>query len=179
MYDPTNEDRNQIITRLYNKYGIQMQKIARCILHNPQDVEDAVQNTMAVICEHLHLFFYKDEISVKKLINCIQKNEAIKIYRNNAKNHHLDINDYSLILADNSPYNKAENIQLWLDIKQAISALPKDHKDVFIMANIDDLSVNEIAALLNISADAVYKRLERARKTLRKKLSLTKGGKKR
>ena len=51
-----------------------------------------------------------------------------------------------------------------------IDKLPKKYRDVLIFEKIYGYSQREIAEILNISYDAVKKRMERARKKLKEKL---------
>lgn len=171
MYDPAVMTKNQIITDIYYSYGAQMQKVAYCVLKDKQNLEDAVQNALVSICRHVDLFYEKDDESIKKLINCIQKNEAIKINNKSSKHFHLDINDYCELLSDEDLGNNLINKLMWDEIKKAVSSLSDDNKTVFIMRYFDEISVPEIASLLNVSTDTVYKRIERSKKQLQKKLS--------
>ena len=55
-------------------------------------------------------------------------------------------------------------------LTQAIEALPKEFKDVFILKDVDGLSSIAVAKVLGISEPAVKSRLHRSRLLLRKKL---------
>ena len=53
----------------------------------------------------------------------------------------------------------------------AVAALPESMRSVFVLRDIDGLSTEETAAVLDISPEAVKVRLHRARLALREKLS--------
>ncbi len=53
----------------------------------------------------------------------------------------------------------------------AVAALPETLRSVFLLRDVDGLSTEETAAVLNISTEAVKVRLHRARLALRDKLS--------
>jgi RNA polymerase sigma-70 factor (ECF subfamily) len=55
-------------------------------------------------------------------------------------------------------------------LEAAIDALPSLYRTVFVMKEVEEMSVAEVAACLNLSVEAVKARLRRARILLRKKL---------
>ena len=57
------------------------------------------------------------------------------------------------------------------EIQQAVGELPSDHRQVFLMAALDDFPYREIAKKLGIPMGTVMSRLWRARRTLRDRLS--------
>jgi RNA polymerase sigma-70 factor (ECF subfamily) len=56
-------------------------------------------------------------------------------------------------------------------IQHAISQLPDLYRDVYLLADVDDLSNEDIAERLNIKLPAVKSRLHRARKMMRDQLA--------
>jgi len=55
-------------------------------------------------------------------------------------------------------------------LRQSIAALPAKQREVVLMHYLEETSVNEVAALLSVSAKAVEGRLYQARQTLRRLL---------
>ena len=60
---------------------------------------------------------------------------------------------------------RAERIQ---KIREAIDSLPENHRNIIIMRDINGLSYNKIAELLNINVGIVKTRISRARRKLKK-----------
>ncbi len=60
----------------------------------------------------------------------------------------------------------------WRQIQQAILTLPLSHRGVVVLYYIDDLSIQEIAEILNIPVGTVKSRLHYSRQALRKSLDL-------
>ena len=56
-------------------------------------------------------------------------------------------------------------------IEGAVARLPEIHRDVYVLADVEDLSNAEIAALLGLSVAAVKSRLHRARLLMRQALA--------
>lgn len=63
--------------------------------------------------------------------------------------------------------------ELRSELEKAISRLDEDYRVVFIMRDVDGLSIKEICDILNLSEPAVKSRIHRARLMLQKKLSKT------
>lgn len=59
------------------------------------------------------------------------------------------------------------------DILDAIRALPDAHREVVLLADVQEFSYREIAAMLDVPIGTVMSRLNRARTTLRHKLAAT------
>ncbi len=61
-------------------------------------------------------------------------------------------------------------------VKDAVSRLPDDHRNVFVLRDVEGYSSAETAAVLEISEEAVRVRLHRARAALRTLLTRTVSG---
>ncbi len=76
-------------------------------------------------------------------------------------------------LFENCDYSTPEIVSDKMRVKQlyrAIEVLPTHSREVLLMWGIDELTPQEIAEALGISEKAVYSRLSRAKKQLRKVL---------
>jgi len=71
----------------------------------------------------------------------------------------------------NSPAQAAEEAEQWQEVKQALAALPLTHRTVIVLHYINDLSVQEIAEVLDLPVGTVKSRLHYARKALKKIMS--------
>ncbi len=65
------------------------------------------------------------------------------------------------------PERELSRIELRREIDYAVSKLSPEHREVFILREVDDLSYGEIAQLLEVEEGTVKSRLSRARKNLR------------
>jgi RNA polymerase sigma-70 factor (ECF subfamily) len=57
-------------------------------------------------------------------------------------------------------------------IVEGIISLPVIYKDVLYLSYVEDLNIQEISKLINISNESVKKRLQRGRKILLKNLKI-------
>jgi RNA polymerase sigma-70 factor (ECF subfamily) len=70
------------------------------------------------------------------------------------------------------PAVRSEINESWRQIRQAMSTLPLSHRGVVVLYYIDDLSIQEIADILDIPVGTVKSRLHYSRQSLRKSLDL-------
>jgi RNA polymerase sigma-70 factor, ECF subfamily len=69
------------------------------------------------------------------------------------------------------PSEALERQELRLMLQDAVTGLPEIYRQVFLLRDIEELSVNETAEALNISVPSVKVRLHRARMMLQKQLT--------
>jgi RNA polymerase sigma-70 factor (ECF subfamily) len=78
---------------------------------------------------------------------------------------------------ERTPETERARHELGLAIQKALGNLSEDHRAVFVLAELHDLSLTEIANALSIPENTAKTRLFRAREQLRKLLeSMCKGG---
>jgi RNA polymerase sigma-70 factor, ECF subfamily len=88
-----------------------------------------------------------------------------------AKNHEgdshakLQIADWSLL-----PDEQIQRAEVKAVLERAITELPEMYKSVILLRDIEELSTQETAQILDVSVDSVKTRLHRARLAVRKKL---------
>ena len=70
------------------------------------------------------------------------------------------------------PAVRIEMNESWRQIQQAMSSLPLSHRGVVVLYYIDDLSIQEIAEILDIPVGTVKSRLHYSRQALRKSLDM-------
>lgn len=162
----TDEDKAEF-EDLYIKYKQRMYAVAYSILHNVEDSEDAVHNAFLNIADKFEKIKNFSCQELQSYIVIIVRNTSINIYRKNKKD-----SERLAELDDNQPtvdINFFENIDRDKLI-QAISSLPFIYKDILFLYYINQYTTKEISKMLDISMNAVWKRIERAKKLLKEKL---------
>lgn len=159
----TNEDRNYFEI-LYKKYRQGMYAVAYNILHNK---EDAVHQTFITIANNFEKIKQIPCQEVKAYIVIIIRNTSINTYNSNKRKseRHAEFEDEQ-ISVDVNFFEKFE----YEELVKTISKLPQKYKDVVYLYYLEDFSTKEIAKMLNISVNAVWKRTERAKKLLKESL---------
>ena len=74
-----------------------------------------------------------------------------------------------------SPECEASNSELRRLLEQEVHALPENYRAVFVLRNVEDIDVAEVADILDISPENVKTRLHRAHLLLRKRFYLRTG----
>ena len=150
---------------LYLKYRKHMKYIAMQILGDEYLAEDAVHNAFLKIIPHLERFHKIDCQETKNLIVIFIRSTSIDLYRKRKREfEQIDTLDQDILTeADFSALNVA-------DILSAIKTLPEIYRDVLLLKVEYEYTDREIAKILGIKTDTVSKRLERARRQLKKLL---------
>ena len=149
---------------IYSTYKKQMYYTANNILKDSHLAEDAVHNAFLRIINNLEKIEDINSHKTKGLIVIIVKNVSIDIYRKNKKerDNTIFIDD----LDDINGYDEINKNDLG-DLEIAISKLPENYKQVFLLKFSHELTDNEISEILDIKPDNVRKRISRGREKLK------------
>lgn len=151
----------------------------RSILKNDDDTEDAVQEAYLRAWRALRSFRLDSRLST--WLVRIAVNEALgRLRRTGAQvlplHTTVDSDDDTLEPGmpsnpDEEPEAKAMRIQIRHHIEARIDTLPEQFRTVFMLRAVEELSVEEVAAILDIPQATVRSRFFRARGLLREGLS--------
>ncbi len=156
------------------------------ILQQQQDAEDATQQTFLALIEHIGGF--RGDSSIATWVLKIASNNALKILR---KKRGLKVVSLSEVSSDDSYGNLphpeviahwsktaeeiAQQAEVQLEIERALKELDDKYRVVFILRDVEGLSVRETAELMELTESTVKVRLLRARLALRERLIKTFG----
>ena len=148
-------------------------RIARGILRNDSEAEDVVQETYIRALTHLDGF--RGDASLSTWLSRIAMNEAMGRLRGKPRSLDLDSlppNKHEAEIiplpnASSDPEKSMAQRQIQEVVERAIDALPEPFRLVFIMRVMEEMSVEETAALLSLKPETVKTRLHRARALLR------------
>lgn len=147
---------NEAFLVLINENKLNIYRVARGILSNEHDIEDAIQNTVIKAYEKINTL-KKNEFFRTWLIR-ILINECNEIIRKNKRI--VSINESNHEEKYNDCY---ENI----DLTNAINSLSEELRVTTVLFYFEDMSIKDIALTLNIPDGTVRSRLSRARERLR------------
>lgn len=166
-------------SRLVEAYSAPIYRLALKILGNQQDAEDVLQETFIKAYRHLGEFEGRSRIST--WLYRIASNEALMLLRRrhpeaisvdedvqttDGEQEPVEIADWCCLPEEELLTTESRD---YLD--HAIDTLSPNLKVVFLLRDIEGLSVREAAEALHISEAAVKTRLLRARLQLREELS--------
>jgi RNA polymerase sigma-70 factor (ECF subfamily) len=168
--------------RLVDAYSSPIYRLGLRMLGNPQDAEDVLQNTFLNALTHLAGF--EGRSSVSTWLYRIAANEALMLIRKKKPEVSLEgsedvsetesvgdlkptqFADWSALPEDELLSNEGKKI-----LDSTIQALPESLRIVFILRDMEGLSIKEAADALNLTETNVKTRLLRARMFLRERLS--------
>lgn len=143
------------LTGLIQENRREMYYFAMSMIANSTEAQDVVGEAIMRAFEHRHQLRKKD--SAKAWLRQIVANEAKKILRGRKRIVSLD----AIALEQSS-----EEGESYEDVWHYIQALPSPFQSVTVLYYYDQLSVEEIAKILNVSAGTVKSRLSRSRSKL-------------
>lgn len=165
--------------RLVDAYSTLIYRLGLKMLGNQQDAEDILQNTFLNALTHLANF--EGRSSILTWLYRIAANEALMMIRRRKSNFNLedmqpeDSDDIALpeTFVDWSllPEKELLSGEGKAVLDKAIKQLPENLRVVFILRDVEDLSIKETAEILNLTEVNVKARLLRARMALREQLS--------
>ncbi|NWF63225.1 MAG: sigma-70 family RNA polymerase sigma factor [Chloroflexi bacterium] len=165
--------------RLVDAYSAPIYRLGLKMLGNPQDAEDVLQNTFLNALTHLKDFEGRSSLST--WLYRIASNEALMLLRRKKSVFNLD--DFESASEDETqlpevfvdwsslPEDKLLSNESLAALSAAVTRLPEALRMVFILRDVEGLSIRETANVLSLTETNVKTRLLRARMFLREQLS--------
>lgn len=165
--------------RLVDEYSSPIYRLGLRMLGNPQDAEDILQNTFINALTHIQNFEGRSNIAT--WLYRIASNEALMLIRKKKPEVNLeDIEgadddedlrptqfvDWSALPEDELLSGEGKKV-----LDETIDTLPESMRIVFLLRDVEGLSIKETAEALNLTETNVKTRLLRARMFLREGLS--------
>ena len=163
---------------MMRRYNRRLYRTARAILKDDSLAEDALQE--AYLAAFRHMDEFRGDAALGTWLTRIVVNQALQALRRTRRDRVVvpfeesDAQHEALNVAD-SPDTGPENMLLRAQtrrlIERNIDALPEGYRTVFVLREVEDLTVEETAAALDIPAATVRTRLFRAKARLRESLA--------
>lgn len=160
-----NNETDALFIELYMEYRNEMVTIATMILRDHQLAEDVVHEAYIKIMNSLPTILSVESAKRRSYIINIAKNQAIDEYRRRNRQSYVSFDSLEYELED--PIFETEEIK---DLAICIKALPLKYKDLFYLKYLEDKTNDEIAKILGVNTETIYKRLQRGRILLLKEL---------
>jgi len=154
-------------------------RVARSVVGDDGEAEDVVQE--AYVRAFGNLGTFRGDSSLTTWLTRITLNEALGRLRQQRPTVDLAVLDaqpagaanvipFPAMQPDTDPERAAAHQQIRHLIEEAIDELPENFRTVFVMRDIEELSIEETADFLDIEPATVKTRLHRARRLLRQAL---------
>jgi RNA polymerase sigma factor (sigma-70 family) len=153
------------VMRTYNQ---RLYRIGMSILNDDQDTEDAMQTAYINAYEHLHTF--EERSAFGTWLTRIMLNECLARKKKKLK-FSMDLKRQPGIQIDMvTPARLLANKELGDVLEVAMGRLPEKYRLVFVLREIEEMSVRQTAETLGLEESNVKARLSRAKAMLRENL---------
>lgn len=167
---------------MVSRYWDKIYAMVKQLLNNTEDAEEVTQD--AFVRAHKGLVNFRGDSTFSTWLYQIATNLARNKYwywwrRKRDRSVSFDqplTSDGEFTLTDvipsavQDPKEEAINQELVDRIAECMQMLNNKHREILVLRNVQNLSYEEVAAVLNISVGTVKSRIARAREALREKL---------
>lgn len=168
-----------VFERLMRQCNRMMFRTARSILGDDADAEEAVQE--AYLLAYRSMGAFRGDAKLSTWLVRIVANEALARRRKDQRRAVVvpirgglaeeDFDTEMKMQEPDGPPERAGRAEMRRLLEARIDALPEEFRSVFVLRSLEELSVEETAAALGITAATVRTRFFRARARLREALS--------
>ena len=164
---------------LVRHYDRRVFRMAKQITQNDDDAEDVLQE--AFLKAYTHLDDFQGNSKFYTWIVRIAVNEALMKLRKRRSDRAVPLDEpidtgedeviREIAVWDENPEDTYSREELATLLDEAVQSLKPAYRTVFVLRDIEELSIEETAETLNLSISAVKSRLLRARLQLRERLT--------
>jgi len=155
--------------RLVEEYQRYVFSLAFRVLHDEDDARDVVQETFVRVWKHLHA--YDRQMRFTTWLYTITVNLAYDQLKSNTRKRRWILSSESVESPNSGGATEEEknivNRDLATKIKELAGNLPPKQRMVFVLRDLQDLTVDEVAKVLSMSTSAVKTNLCYARRFIR------------
>jgi RNA polymerase sigma-70 factor (ECF subfamily) len=170
---------SHLFHELIRPYERSVYLVALSMLKDSADAEDTAQE--AFLKAYCCLAMFRAEAKFSTWLISITINEARSRLRkqktsrteslDDTSEDHVTVSPAALTDWREIPSEVLERNEVRLLLQEAVTELPTIYREVFVLRDIEELSVNESSEVLGISVASVKVRLHRARMMLQKRLA--------
>ncbi len=160
----------QKLEEIYRIHGSLMLWVVMDVLHQREDAEDAVQNSIISMARHMDALGKVEDYRTISYICTVVRHAAIDIYRKKGKgdaSYDEMAAEPAGILDIEQKICEEEGINY---IVAAINKLDEGYREVLSLFYLNELSPREIADVLNRPYNTIRSQINRGRKILRQSL---------
>lgn len=138
-----------------------MYRVSRTILSQDEDCADAIQEAILKAFQNIHTL--REPRYFKTWLIRILLNECYQLHRK--RKNLISIDELLEPISQENGYEKIE-------IEQLLDVLPSEEKQLLKLFYIEDLSIHDLALILDIPENTVKTKLRRAREKMQKTLAM-------
>ena len=163
---------DETFSQIVEQYTDYAYNIAYRMLNNPADADDVVQD--AFLSAYRARDRFRGDAQVTTWLYRIVVNAALQKNRKERKPQRMNqgsVEDIDIVDWSPGPESQTLNSELREKLEEAIGDLPDDLRTAVILRDVQQLSTEEAAKIVEISVPAFKARLHRGRVALREQLN--------
>lgn len=164
------------LTELVKLYEQTVYNFSFKICRNKDKAENTMQETFLSMVKNINQFSGQSKLST--WLYRVVSNHCLMMARSQNKYEFASFEDEEALIDEKeiadwkvSPGKVTENNELKNMLDAAIQKLPAEYRIVFLLRDVEELSTEETAKIVELSVPAVKSRLHRARSFLRNELN--------
>lgn len=161
MFEAARLGDHAAIVRLLELAQPDIRRYARRTCRSSADAEDAAQEALWLLARRVGTI--RSLQAVSAWLFTVVRRECLKLARL------AGIGAADAAVPNEMPLDRPD-VDLRLDLAAAIEALPQGYRDIVLLRDVRELTIDEIAGLLGLTRQATKARLHRARLLLREYL---------
>ena len=168
-------DKNSL-AELVKKYESTVYNFSYKICRDKNRAENTMQETFLSLIKNIRQF--KGDSKLSTWLYTVVSNHCLMLARTETKHAYASFEDEEGVIDDKkftdwhaAPDKVAEDNEIKEILDNAIEKLHPDYRVVFLLRDVEGLSTEETAKIVNLSVPAVKSRLHRARAFLRSELN--------
>lgn len=155
----------QAMRELLDGLAPSIQRFARSMCRQSQDADEVLQDALFAIATHLN--DYEGRASLSSWAFAIARSACSHRRRGLKNQPHASLDDQAEPIDQApTPETTAERGEIAALVARAVDALPVDQREALVLRDVEGLSANEAALVLEITVEALKSRLHRARRSL-------------
>ena len=153
-------------SHLVTAYETSVYRLALRMCGNVHDAEEAAQEAFVSAWKGLPSF--RGESKFSSWLYQLTTNACLDLLRREKRHRAaVPLDEQAELSSEDTPQRAAENAELRDTLQAALQELSDDHRQIFLLRQMRQLSYDEFGALLGLEAGTVISRLSRAKKQLR------------
>ncbi len=161
---------SQAMEQIVRLYQNQVYNIAYGMLGSPEDAQDITQDVFLSVWEKIGQFQFKSRFStwLYRIVTNMCINEKNRRYRRQTSPTEMDDSQAWTPVDSRTPEKEVLLAEQQEMLQAALGQLKQDYRKILILREMENLSYDELAEVLNCSVGRVKSRLHEARTILRK-----------
>lgn len=179
LVDRLKEKSEDAFAELVSSYGRRLYHVSLGILRNPQDAEDAVQETFLNSFQAIDHF--REDSSLYTWLYRIVCNQSLIKLRQRRQRNVVAVEDYlpqfeqgqhkdTILDWNEAPDRSLHAEELAEFFERCIDELPEDYRIAYILKDVEKLPEERVAEIVRVSKSTIKNRVHRARLVIRKRV---------